>query len=123
MQYHSLEGVLVIRCSTNTLLGVQRVGIYVEIHGEFPSCVYLFIFKLIVIEAHSLKMDDEIVGNLCQEGAFSYIGLLLAGIALIVRDDLSIYELLERFFDVFVSFNFQRKGIEWLESFVDCFAV
>ena len=68
-------------------------------------------------------MDDEIVGDLCQESAFCHISLLLAGVALIIRDDLSIDELLEGFLDVLVSLDFQRERIEGFESFVDCLAV
>lgn len=68
-------------------------------------------------------MDDEIVRNLCQESALYDIGFFLAGIALVIRDDLSVDELFERFFNVSISFNFQRKRIEGLESFVDCLAV
>lgn len=68
-------------------------------------------------------MDDEIIGDLCQKSALCHISLLFAGIALVIRDDLSIDELFEGLFDVLVSFDFQRKWVEGLESFVDCLAV
>lgn len=68
-------------------------------------------------------MDDEIIGNFCQESALCHISFLLAGITLVIRDDLSIDELFEGLFDVLVSFDFQRKWVEGLESFIDCLAV
>jgi hypothetical protein len=52
-------------------------------------------------------MDNEEVGHFCQQCALCDISLLLAGITLVIRNDLSMNKLLERFFDVLIAFDFK----------------
>jgi predicted Co/Zn/Cd cation transporter (cation efflux family) len=68
-------------------------------------------------------MDDEVVGHLSQQATFSYISLLLAGVALIVRYDLSLDQLFQRLVDALEALYLQGKRIEVLYSLVYCLAV
>lgn len=86
---------------------------------EFPSWVYFFIFKSIIIEAHSLQMNDEIVWSFLKEIAFDNIAFCVATITLVIRDCLTLNILFERFIDVFEAFNFNWKRIEVLRSLFD----
>jgi hypothetical protein len=84
VQDNSPESERVVIGVALSLLRVQRVVVYIKGVGELPAGVDLFVLELVVVEAHALQVDDEVVGHLRQQTAFGHVRLLLAGVALIV---------------------------------------
>lgn len=57
-------------------------------------------------------MNDEVIGYFSYETTFSDICFFVAGVTLIIGDDFSLYEFFKGLFDVAISFDFEREGIE-----------
>lgn len=84
MKNYSLQDVLIVRCLPDSFLEIERIRINIQVIRKFPSGVYLLILEFVVIEAHSLEMDNEKVGDLSQQSALGYISLLFTCVALVI---------------------------------------
>lgn len=123
MKNNSFQLEVVFGSRIDIFLLIQGVVVNIQLHWELPSRVYFLVFKFVVVEAHSLQMNDKMIGNFCKVAAFSYVSFLLARIALIVRNHLPFNTFIERFFDIFIAFNFQRKRVERLLTLINSFAI
>ena len=108
MQNNTLEGKLIIVSITLPFLFVKSIVIDVQVVREFKSRVYLLILEFIVVEANTLEVDNEVVRYLCQQTTFSHICFFLAGVTLIVWDNLTLDQFFKRLVNTFETFDLQR---------------
>ena len=123
MQHHSFQIIVVLVLVCFALLLVQRVVVDVELVGELPPTVDFFILELVVVEAHSLQVDDEVVRYLCQHRALHHVALLPTSVALVIRYHLTIYVLAEGLLNRPVTFDLKRKRVEVFQALIDALAV
>lgn len=98
------------------------VRVDIQLLREFPTRVHFFILKAVIVETHTLQMNDEVIRRLLKEGSFGDIAFIFACIALIIRYDFACDILIERLVDIFKPFDFQREWVEILRSLFNCTA-
>ena len=118
MHHNSLQcvGELVIHFCDSFFLG-DRVVVYVQFMGEFPPRVNFFVFKFVIVKAHTLEVDNKVVGCFVEEVSLNHIAFVVARITLIVGNLLTCDEFSERLFNVFITLYLKGKGIECFFSF------
>ena len=90
----------------NSFLLRKRIIVYIEFVRELPTRVNFFVLELVIVEAHPLKMNDEIIWCFLQEASLCHIALVLASIALILGDDLPLDVFFEGIVDIFETLYF-----------------
>lgn len=85
----------------------QSVVVDIELLRELPSRIYFLVLEPVIVKAHSLQMDYEVIGGFLQETSFRHIALVFAAIALIVRDHLALDILTQGLLNILESFYFQ----------------
>ena len=89
---------------------------------ELPPRIDLLILELIVVEADALQVQNEVVGETGDEAAFGRITLLVAVVALVVRDNFASDELLEAVLDGLLALDLQGKTEEVFMALNDVLA-
>ena len=84
---------------------INSVVIHIEVIRELPTRVDFLVLEFVIVETDSLEVDNEVVGEIREEGALDGICFLFARVAHVVRDDFSLDELLEGLVVVLESFD------------------
>lgn len=90
MQNNTLKSKLIVTGISLTILFIKSIVINIQVVREFKSRIDLFILEFIIVEANTLEMNDKVIWYFCQQTTFSHICLLLASIALIIRNNFSL---------------------------------
>ena len=123
MKDNSFQSKFIFLSILSVQLFIECVVIYVKLHWEFPAGVYLFILKLIVVKANSLKVDHEVVRKFSQNAGTSNISLFAAGVTLIIGNNFTLNKLFKGTMNILVPFYLQRKRIEALITLINSLTI
>ena len=90
----------------NLLLLLNGIVVDIQVMWELPPAIDLFVLELVIVEADSLQVHNEVVGELTQQAAFGDIAFIPTSITLVVCYGLATDKLAEAAIDVLEALHF-----------------